>query len=87
MWRVKPPLGAHAILKAPDVRITNQGDKDIHLPKILKLDEEVRNRYEQQHHAPGVEVAYQNQLERYRESRCGGIGNDESEAIEPLQRL
>ena len=34
-----PLLGLHS------VRVTNQGDKDIHLPKILKLSEQVANAF------------------------------------------
>ena len=31
MWRTKSPNDAYAVLKQPDVRVTNQSDKDTHL--------------------------------------------------------
>jgi hypothetical protein len=42
LWRTKAPQEAHDVLKAPDVRVTNQSDKLIHLPKLLSLNADVR---------------------------------------------
>jgi len=42
MWAGKSAHEAHGILARPDVLVTNQGDKDKQLPKILKLDETVQ---------------------------------------------
>ena len=33
------------MLKQPDVRVTNQSDKDTHLPKILKLNEKTQKAF------------------------------------------
>lgn len=43
MWGNRRPAQAHELLRADDVIVTNQSDKLNQLPKILKLDEEVRN--------------------------------------------
>ena len=42
MWADKTPKEAYDILKQPDVTVTNQSDKDDQLPKIQKLEEQVR---------------------------------------------
>jgi len=42
MWESKSPDEAHAILSEADVTVTNLSDKEMQLPKILALDEEVR---------------------------------------------
>ena len=42
MWANKTPEEAYDILKQPDVTVTNQSDKDDQLPKIQKLEEQVR---------------------------------------------
>ena len=42
MWREKTPEQAHRTLSSPDVRVTNQSDKEGQLKKILKLNKEVR---------------------------------------------
>ena len=42
MWASKTPEEAHGILAQPDVTVTNQGDKDMQLPKIKNLATEVR---------------------------------------------
>ena len=34
---------AHGKLSRPDVRVTNQSDKDMQLPKVLELDEKVKS--------------------------------------------
>ena len=39
MWANKSAHEAHAILVKPDVRVTNQSDKDVQLPKLLALNE------------------------------------------------
>ena len=42
MWAVKTPDDAFEILKQEDVTVTNQSDKEMQLPKILALADEVR---------------------------------------------
>ena len=42
MWAQKTPEEAHAALSRPDVHVTNETDKEMHLPKILTFDEKVR---------------------------------------------
>ena len=39
MWASKTALEAHTVLVKPDVKVTNQKDKDMQLPKLLTLDE------------------------------------------------
>ena len=41
MGAEKTPKEAYDLLKEPDVTVTNQGDKDIQLEKLLQLDKEV----------------------------------------------
>ena len=38
-WGTKTATEAHAVLKQPDVKVTNQSDKDVQLPKLLKLND------------------------------------------------
>ena len=38
MWGDKTAEQAYAILEKPDVKVTNQKDKDVQLPKLQKLD-------------------------------------------------
>ena len=38
MWGNKTAEEAHAVLEKPDVKVTNQKDKDVQLPKLQKLD-------------------------------------------------
>jgi len=38
-WEMKTVAEAYEVLKQPDVQVTSQRDKDIQLPKLLKLDE------------------------------------------------
>ena len=38
----KSPKAMYDILSAPDVQVTNQSDKEACLPKVLKIDAEVR---------------------------------------------
>lgn len=42
MWAQKTPEEAHAALSRPDVHVTNETDKEVHLPKILTFNEKVR---------------------------------------------
>lgn len=42
MWASKTAQEAHDILRKPDVTVTNAKDKEIQLPKILKIDHKVR---------------------------------------------
>ena len=42
-WANQTPEKAHDILAMPDVTVTNQGDKDMQLPKILSLNDEVKS--------------------------------------------
>ena len=39
MWGNKTAEEAHAVLEKPDVKVTNQKDKDVQLPKLEKLNE------------------------------------------------
>ena len=39
MWAGRTANEAHDILAKPDVTVTNQTDKDVQLPKLLKLNE------------------------------------------------
>ena len=39
MWADKTAEQAYAILEKPDVKVTNQKDKDVQLPKLAKLNE------------------------------------------------
>ena len=43
MWADRTPEEAHAILKRPDVTVTNQRDKDQQLPKLLAFNAVVRS--------------------------------------------
>ena len=43
MWGAMTAEGAYTILSQPDVVVTNQSDKDAQLPKIRKLDQQVRD--------------------------------------------
>ena len=38
-WENKTAAEAYEVLKQPDVKVTNAGDKDVQLPKLEKLDE------------------------------------------------
>lgn len=42
MWSDKDPMQAYEVLSKPDVEVTNKSDKQAQLPKLLKLNEEVR---------------------------------------------
>ena len=42
MWANRSPQEAHDVLSKPDVTVTNQGDKDVQLKKLQKLDSAVR---------------------------------------------
>jgi hypothetical protein len=44
-WAAKSPSEAYTLLKSPDVIVTNQGDKDTQLPKILQLDAAVKREF------------------------------------------
>ena len=46
MWTVKSAQEAHDILAQPDVLVTNQNDKERQLPKILKLNETIKQTLE-----------------------------------------
>lgn len=46
MWERATPSEAHALLSKPDVVVTNQGDKDMQLRKIEKIDSEVRGAWD-----------------------------------------
>ena len=39
MWAKKTASEAHDILVKPDVKVTNQSDKDVQLPKLRALDD------------------------------------------------
>ena len=41
LWRTKTPKEAHEMLERPDVQVTNQSDKTLHLEKIRTLSEDV----------------------------------------------
>ena len=45
MWAAKEPEQAHAALAKPDVAVTNESDKEMHLPKILTFNEKVRDSF------------------------------------------
>ena len=38
-WGQKTAAEAHDVLKQPDVKVTNQSDKDMQLPKLLALND------------------------------------------------
>lgn len=38
MWATMTAQAAYDVLEKPDVRVTNQSDKDAQLPKLLKLN-------------------------------------------------
>ena len=38
-WGRKTATQAHGVLKQPDVKVTNQSDKEVQLPKLLALDD------------------------------------------------
>ena len=38
-WSTKTADEAYDVLKQPDVKVTNQKDKDMQLPKLLALDD------------------------------------------------
>ena len=42
MWSERTPQEAYDLLKESDVTVTNQSDKEMQLPKLLKLDAMVR---------------------------------------------
>ena len=42
MWGNVNAQQAYEVLKRPDVSVTNAKDKEMQLPKMLKLDEDVR---------------------------------------------
>jgi len=42
MWAHRSPQEAHDVLREPDVTVTNQGDKETQLEKLVQLDDEVR---------------------------------------------
>ena len=42
LWADKTPTKAHELLSKPDVTVTNQSDKEAQLPKILKMNDEVK---------------------------------------------
>uniref|UniRef100_A0A7S3TBT1 Uncharacterized protein n=1 Tax=Emiliania huxleyi TaxID=2903 RepID=A0A7S3TBT1_EMIHU len=44
-WATKTPEQAHSFLSKPDVTVTNQGDKDLQLPKIKALDATVQGAF------------------------------------------
>ena len=46
MWAGKSAQEAHDILAQPDVLVTNQSDKERQLPKILKLNETIKQTLE-----------------------------------------
>ena len=46
LWAGKSAQEAHDILAAPDVQVTNESDKKTQLPKILKLNETVKQTLE-----------------------------------------
>ena len=45
MWASKTPAEAFQTLSQPDVSVTNQSDKEVHLPKIEGLDEQVKGAF------------------------------------------
>ena len=46
LWAGKSAQEAHDILAAPDVQVTNESDKKTQLPKILKLNETIKQTLE-----------------------------------------
>jgi hypothetical protein len=42
IWSQKKPQDAHTVLAEKDIAVTNQTDKELHLPKILNFDEQVK---------------------------------------------
>lgn len=42
MWKDKTPLEAEKILRQGDIVVTSKKDKDLHLDKLLKLDQKVK---------------------------------------------
>lgn len=42
MWATKTPEQAYELLSKPDVTVTNESDKDAQLPKLLKLNDQVK---------------------------------------------
>jgi hypothetical protein len=42
MWASKTPIEAHEFLSQPDVTVTNQSDKEAQLPKLFKLEADVK---------------------------------------------
>jgi len=45
LWAQRKPAEAHELLKARDVAVTNQTDKDLWLPLIFQLDAAVKNAF------------------------------------------
>lgn len=45
MWREASSKKAYEALSSPDVTVTNQSDKDVQLPKLQALDEQVRRAF------------------------------------------
>ena len=45
MWASKTAREAHDVLVKPDVKVTNQSDKDVQLPKLLNLDDFARREF------------------------------------------
>lgn len=45
IWATKTPREAHKVLSGPDIQVTNQSDKTMHLEKIMELDTEVINAF------------------------------------------
>ena len=43
MWGDKTVDEAHAVLARPDVKVTNQKDKDVQLPKLQRLNDFTKN--------------------------------------------
>ena len=42
LWHHITPSDAHAVLSKPDVRVTNESDKELQLPKIMQLAGDVK---------------------------------------------
>jgi len=49
LWAQRKPAEAHELLKARDVAVTNQTDKDLWLPLIFELDKAVKNAFTLSH--------------------------------------
>ena len=45
VWSTASPADAFVTLSSPDVGITNDSDKDVQLPRVLRLDEVVRSAF------------------------------------------